>query len=354
MKFTKENITKIILEVNQHKTKIQLIIIYNSKGFTKKIDSQQEDSDFFSNKEIGEILDAVIDADIKFKIYYNEFSFAEDIVNKKINHNSLLVWNLSRQGSENNQKSLVTSICDYYKIPFIGSSVYTMNLCRHKYHFQKILNSFNLAYIPTFTQNEALQRESNDGNYLIKMMKGSASRGTDETTSNLSWNQAKKKITTLQTKRNVKFIVQEVIDGYEVEIPLFKFNGVFTALGVAGISINGTFFLENQILSEDGSDNNNYDFYDFEKFAYSELGYSCEKIIQDAINIAEIMELDDYCRIDFRIRFNGDFHCFDISTTPYITEKSSPIYLLKQLGFKHKDIILLLLGTSTNPNIDNH
>lgn len=66
------------------------------------------------------------------------------------------------------------------------------------------------------------------------------------------------------------------------------------------------------------------------------------------------MELDDYCRIDFRIRFNGDFHCFDISTTPYITEKSSPIYLLKQLGFKHKDIILLLLGTSTNPNIDNH
>lgn len=53
---------------------------------------------------------------------------------------------------------------------------------------------------------------------------------------------SKKKITTLQTKRNVKFIVQEVIDGYEVEIPLFKFNGVFTALGVAGISINGTFF----------------------------------------------------------------------------------------------------------------
>ena len=83
--------------------------------------------------------------------------------------------------------------------------------------------------------------------------------------------QAKKKITTLQTKRNVKFIVQEVIDGYEVEIPLFKFNGVFTALGVAGISINGTYFLENQILSEDGSDNNNYDFYDFEKFAYSRI-----------------------------------------------------------------------------------
>ena len=46
-KFTKENITKTILEVNQHKTNIPHIIIYNSKGFTKKIDSQQEDSDFF-------------------------------------------------------------------------------------------------------------------------------------------------------------------------------------------------------------------------------------------------------------------------------------------------------------------
>lgn len=52
LKFTKENITKTILEVNQHKTNIQLIIIYNSKGFTKKIDSQQEDSDFFPIKKL--------------------------------------------------------------------------------------------------------------------------------------------------------------------------------------------------------------------------------------------------------------------------------------------------------------
>lgn len=330
----------------------KLTIIYNSVGFTKKIDSTQEDSDFFSNKEIGSIIDALYQNRVSILPYYNELDFLNDILTKKINKEELIVWNLSRQGSNNNQKSLITSFCDFNKIPYLGSSVYSMNLARNKTDFQKILANDNLANIKTYHLSDLEDNHiPNNQKYIVKKENGSASRGIETLTTNISIEKLKRLAS--QNKISKEMIIQPFIEGYEVEVPLFQINGKFKSIGIAGISINGNKFLSNQVISEELF-SSSYEFYDFSSYALSALNYeSIDYIIKTAISIANQIELKDYCRIDFRINEKGELFCFDISSTPYVTEHSSFNYLLNKQALNHADLLGLILG-SFSSNIDSH
>ncbi len=351
MSFLKSNVIgEISLQGEKYMKGKTLVIIYNSIGFTKKIDTEQEDSDFFSNKEIGEIFDALYQQNINVSPYSNEINFVNDIINEKINSNEIVVWNLSRQGFDTNKKSLTTSLCDFLQIPYIGSSVYTMNLCRHKYHFQKILSSFCLASIPTFLTHEvANNSELNKGKfYITKYLNGSASRGMSKDDTIKTYDQINKIV---DTKNPI--VIQEYQPGYEIEVPLFEINNEFQALGIAGLAINGERYFKSEFVPEELFDTT-YSFYNFGDFAKEFLEYtSLDFIVESAIKIADILELRDYCRIDFRINNFGELFCFDISTTPYLVEHSSSSFLIQDYGLRYSSLLPLLIGAFSS-NIDNH
>lgn len=352
MNISNSNIEFLIYSGKELMKYYTLVIIYNSVGFTQKINPIQEDSDFFSNQEIGEIFDSLIREEIRLAPYHNEMEFIDDVLTNKLDKNKILVWNLSRQGSDNNQKSLVTSFCDFMKIPYIGSTVYSMNLSRHKYHFQKILEATSLSFIPTYTISEFKNKKNTTcERFLLKLAKGSASRGMSDKTSNLSYSE----MMTLIEKNNLKenYIIQEYIEGFEIEIPMFQIEGKFKVLGAAGIEYKEIKFFSDSILPEEMYETN-YGFFNFENYAINDLNYkSTDFIIQQAIQVAKIMELKDYCRVDFRVDHKGNLHCFDISTTPYVTRHSSPNFLIEQLNWKHSDLLLMILGAFSS-NTDNH
>ena len=315
----------------------ELIIIYNAVGFTNKIDTSQEDSDFFSNKEIGEIFDALFRKNAKFIPFPNELEYVERTLNNSLSSN-LSVWNLSRQGSDNNKKSLVTSLADFLNLDYIGSSVYTMNLCRHKFHFQKIINSSLITKLPS--EFIAADLKNSYSTFIIKPEKGSASRGMDASLSNLSGKKVFELINNSQLKSHD--IIQQYIQGYEIEVPLIQYKGEFLALGICGIQKDDKIFFESGILEEEMY-STKYKFYNFvEEIKNDEL---CKAIIAEAINIAKLTELKDYGRVDFRVDFKHKFYCFDIATTPYLTEHSSFNFLMQSHGFSHPDLLSLIIGS---------
>lgn len=332
----------------------KLIIVYNAVGFTQKIDSSQEDSDFFSNQEIGELFDSLIKMGVKVVPYNNELTFIQDFFEDVIDKSNSIVWNLSRQGSTNNQKSLITSFCDFLKIPYIGSSVYSMNLSRHKYHIQKVLEASNLKTLSTYKLDEFQNvLNTSDKTFLLKKIQGSASRGMSEDTSNLSYSEMVRCIEKIEHQFKQDYIVQEFISGYEIEVPLFQIKGEFQTYGIAGIQIDNEKYLSGKIMQEEMY-NSKYTFFDFEEFSNVNLRYSnCNHIYETAVQIANVMELKDYCRIDFRVDHFNQIYCFDISTTPYVTKHSSPNFLFEKHGFEHSDLLLALVG-SFSSNIDNH
>ena len=58
---------------------------------------------------------------------------------------------------------------------------------------------------------------------------------------------------------------------------------------------------------------------------------------------ADLLNIKNYARFDYRVKKNGEFFLIDIAGSPYLTRHSSIEYLFTQLlGLKYSDIFLLI------------
>jgi len=90
--------------------------------------------------------------------------------------------------------------------------------------------------------------------------------------------------------------------------------------------------------------NNNYGFYILSDILGVEI---CEKIMHDAKKIFNLLNLEVYGRIDFRIDKKTNRHyLIDISTTPYLTRHSSFAFAVDKSGVEYSDIFRLIIKAS--------
>lgn len=339
--------------IAQNKKDKKIVIVNNTQGFSKVISSTTSVNDFFTNKELGEIMDAFIKKGYRLENFHLEEEFIRKVLDHDNWRREIIVLNLTRQGSHNNKKTLVTSLCDYFSIPVIGSSTFTMNLARNKYIFSKLLDSTNLSATQSF-----LYRYGSDNSHIMKQLKklpkilikkvaGAGSLGLTE--NNILVTNDKNIETELenisqQLKEN--FLIQEFIPGYEIEVPIIKIDRKYKILGIIGLEINGNRFLMDDVLLERLSNDNNYQFYDFLHLANLNK-QNINFIFDEAIRVAELFEIGNYGRIDFRVdQYLSNSYIFDIATTPYFTEHSSFSYALTKIHNKeYCDITSCLIGS---------
>ena len=117
-------------------------------------------------------------------------------------------------------------------------------------------------------------------------------------------------------------IVQPFIDGYEIELPIIIGKWKF-ALLAAGIKMNDSKLLGGKFLDYNTRFNHTYDFYNYDSFNK----ILSESIKRDAIKVAEILNIENFGRIDFRIDPKGNYYISDIATNPHITKDSSFSYI---------------------------
>lgn len=72
-----------------------------------------------------------------------------------------------------------------------------------------------------------------------------------------------------------------------------------------------------------------------------------EKVRETAIDIAQLVGLRSYGRVDFRIDNQGDAYLMDIAASPYTTKHSSFAYAYNQLGLEYHDIYSSIIGLSS-------
>lgn len=123
-----------------------------------------------------------------------------------------------------------------------------------------------------------------------------------------------------------KVLVQEFINGKEYEVLVLQYKKVHYALPPVEIVLpKGKQFLDSAL-----SNSSNYQFNDVPEYESCILCSAAKKA-------AEILEIKDYARFDFRIQ-NGIPYLFDIAGTPYTTRHSSVAHLFKTLNFRYEDI----------------
>lgn len=321
-------------EFDKECSKTNLFLVANLKKQTKKMSyytiEHASDSEFFSLSEFEEIASALLKTGLCLNIFYTEMDFIEHILNHQVNlsKEDLLVYNLARDGLKEGKKSLIPSFCDYFNLDYTGSNALTVSLCRNKFIWGAVANEFNIVTPKTvcIINGKILGEIFEAEKYIRKEISESASINLSENSiiENFDW----KKID------HQNFLLQEFIEGIEVEVPFFNFKGEYIVLDPVRV------VSKTDILTSEVSDNDDY------TFEFLQDKSLCEKLKESTEKLAQYLGITTYGRVDFRIKSDGNFFAFDVATMPYTTNHSSFNYNFHHCNFTMTDLHKLVILSS--------
>ena len=332
---------------------LKVTVVANTKTGTKKgadYASHSIETEFFSEGEVEEILCSIRALGIYADLYLNEDDFISDVITGRYHSTRKkrfnLVYSTAQNGVGPGRKSLIPAFCNLHRIPITGSNPYVVSLCRHKYHYNKILAALGVPVATTWLYSENFGWAGNNKppegtKVILKPTYESASIGITETSIAVFNRDTESQIKSLSLHFKQPITVQQFVQGYEVEVPVFC-HGDYFSFHAVGIEIDGDCFLDDKILTYERVYNDTYGFYIYN-------GPSAEAIISAAVDAARILGISAIGRIDFRIAESGEGFITDVSTNPHLTSFGSCAFLFRELSLQHSDLvgIWLALGASS-------
>ena len=326
------------LPVSQAELNVVLIAhVREPRGQMNTSQLQCSETERFSIDEFNEIYQGIVVAGYFVQaVYFNEIDFITDYIEHPKRYKNSLIYSLARNGFRDNKKTIIPSFCELIGLRYTTSSSLSCALARNKYYFSSLFNTHNVPVPKSwlYTKNKTwVNGTPETGTKVIcKPSSESASQGISES-----------KIVEFSTEQSTNLfseshIVQEYVDGFECEVPIFKVRDTVYALPPIGIDLKGK-----SILNEDASEHNQYGFYQLDKYFPSKTIDTIQKSAERAFRL---LQMDVYGRIDFRITQNGEPFIFDVSTTPYTTKHSSFAYAFELLGFEYCDIYRAIISSA--------
>lgn len=347
----KQIISELLFSVKSIKKDTLLNVVANIKEITDNHSDFNEHSvctEFFSENELEEIVSCFRDFGFLTEIYFDENKFIEAVFlneYKKYSKKNLIVYNSSQKGTGPGRKSLIPAFCNLHKIKTIGSNPYVVSLCRHKYHYNRILSKLGLPVVESwlFDSNQGwlLDNKPPKGTkIIIKPTYESASIGINNSSIVYFDDTTQDFIKYIGEVYKQPLTIQEFIEGYEIEVPVINHKIPLSIMPI-GISINEAKELGQNILNYDIVYNDDYSFYLFNEITQEqEL-----KILTVAENVIKCLGIYGFGRVDFRLDKDKNIFITDVSTNPHITKHSSFSYMFNQLGYNYRDLPIALVGT---------
>lgn len=343
------------LKVPNIQKRYQIALVCNSRSQTRMINHQQiefsENNEFFSDQEFNEIFDGIQAAGFYVHPIFNELTFIVKSLEESYYKNNKFVYNLSRNGNHVGKKSLIPSFCDLMAIPYTGSNALIASYCRAKYMYTKYLEAhrINTPKSWVFTGNNSWfndDKPSFGTQVVIKPMHESASIGLDANSVFVIDTNSIERIEHLRSSQNSPVFMQQFIEGYECEVPVFIADKIF-AMDPVGISIDGNYKLNSDILTHERSFLDQYEFFSItDKLQTIDVNL----IKNIAVQVAKLINLTNYGRIDFRIDHQGTPYLIDIATSPYTTKHSSFAYSFERLKIAYEDIYATIISLAYRDN----
>lgn len=303
-------------------------------------------SEYFSNEEQSLICKSLENIGFKVTQFYNEEDFIKFVIKSSRNLSNYIVLNSAQKGTKIGRKSLIPSLCDLYNIKYIGSNPYIVSLCRDKYRTSCILNKNGINTPKSWLYDSHhgwINGSPKDFKELliVKPNYESSSIGIDEKNIGYYDSIFLNQINKISSCYRQEVIVEEFIEGYEVETPVINYEEPITFFPV-GIRLDSNPFMGNKILNYGNRAEDNYTFFNFSNL-FPELS---NQIINTASEVVKLLSIVGFGRIDFRIKENNTYYITDISTNPHYTEESSYHFLFNQLGFSYVDLVSCLISSS--------
>lgn len=342
----KQNISQTISAFLENRNKYTVWITANVSDTVQEYESfikHSDFSEFFTKAEFSSIVSAISETFGYVRIFYSESEFIKYVLENKnqIDTQHTIVYNFTRDGVCEGKKALIPAFCDLYGLNYIGSNPFVVSLLRNKFVFTKFLESMNIPVpITDIYSNKTfdVSKFSNVDNLIIKNINESASIGLDNENIIVNWKtkDVYAKLEELCKKMNSnRLLVQNYIDGIECEVFVVREKDNYLVFPPVALSINGS-----NILTSEISNLNDYRFYSLSDKIDKQI---CETIIGVTQKAANLLNIKNYARFDYRIETNGDFYLIDIAGSPYLTRHSSVAYMFMDiLGMEYHEIFSLL------------
>lgn len=341
----------------QSRENLFIILVMNVKGITQNFKDYCQTSitsEYYSYIQYEEIFLTLRQLGYIVKCYFDENDFISDFELGIIRNNypqKMLVINSAQKGTGIGRKSLIPAFCQLHNILYTNSNPYTVSFARNKYHWYCFLKELSYPVCPTWLYNAQFgwishQRPSINEKVILKLNNESSSVGLTEENI-LEYSPSKDSmIADISNKYNQDVIVEKFISGYEVEVPVLISQNGTCSLFPAGISIDKNQELGDQILDYDIRGNHRFEHYNFSK-TNIKIAKELEIISE---NVAQVMQIKNMGRVDYRIDKNGIYYITDIATNPHITKSMTFYYEFQEFGLEYKDVLECLIGLSLSWN----
>jgi len=342
------NVVKAVLASVKDNKKPTVYFVVNVDGETLTKDYENPgDSiliEYLREYEYNDMISAFKQNGFGLKIFYNENDFINYVIKntKELEQLEPIVFNLARNGKGLNKKALIPAFCNFSDISITGSGAYHVCLGRHKYHVNSLLRSHGIPVANSwlYTKNGWLMGKTppKDLRIIAKPAFESASRGISSNSIAFVKDGIEEMLQDVCKKFKQDVIVQEFISGYEVGVPVIIDSRPYPLLSV-GVSMGSDDAMGDKIITFDDAFNETYSFYNFSE----KKPKISEGLQQSAIEAAMLLGLEQYCRIDFRVKLDGSFYIMDTSTHPFIIKHSAFAFAFNELGFSFSDLFAYLV-----------
>ncbi len=344
----KINKLKQYLKSNNSQNVCEIILLTHvdsPRGHDNNLQIHCAINEYLRIDEFNEIYMGIVNAGFFIKnVYFNELDFIQSYFSNSTTFDkNTIVFNLARNGVGTSKKTLIPAFCDLVRLKYTSSNSFGCSLARNKSVFSPLLREKGIQ-VPScfYYKGNGEWTDDNIPNQqqvlLVKPASESASQGINE-----------KSIITLAEFSNCQLdglvnqfsngvIFQEYISGYECEVPVFKIQDEIIVCEPVQIVFKNK---ETSILTADDSDNNDYG---FKNLSESVSKSTIDNIKNIAKSAFEILQLDNYGRIDFRLNDNETPYIIDVSSTPYITIHSSFNHAFANLGLNYSDIFIAIIA----------
>jgi D-alanine-D-alanine ligase len=304
-------------------------------------------SSFLNDLEIDAIIEALRECGYFAQHFADEQDFFAWVLaggGTSLSHAYQFVYTSALNGSGPGRRALVPAFCAHFSIPTLNSDAYSCAINRQKFHVSRLLKSFGISVPRSWYFIPGRGWWDDDKPAIGELVVAKAtyegsSVGVDPDAVGPFSPHVEERIAFLSDALRQPITVQELIAGFELEVPIVRLHSQ-QALGVTALTLRGESRLDNRVLLYDGAWEDDYGFSETSKFPPQWIS----KVEKMAERAADVLNFQGLSRIDFRMNDRGEPFVIDVSSTPHLTPNNSIAFLYSCASMKYHDIFNTLVG----------
>ena len=353
------NINSIITELmtcaKKSTLNTSIIFLANVQGITPNENDYIDKSvltEFLAMNEYNELLTSLQNFGFYTLTYFDTNDFLKDYLQGKFKSHEIIVFEGTQKGTGRARDAFLPAFCDLENLIHTGPNAYVNSICSNKFHWTELLKKHNISVPDSWRYFNGSWlynlKPENDKQLIAKPCYECASIGIHKESVGKYSKAFEAYLKQTSEIYKQPLIVQRFISGYEVEVPVIINNYKPYILPPVVLHksedvLMGDLFLDFNDIYED-----NYHFCLLESINSTWNMH----LIQEVLHIIELLELERYVRIDFRISSDGKSYVTDINSYPHIVKHSSFAYAFNQIGINNENILPCLIGNVICENLD--